>query len=63
MAETKGQNELSHRQLAKCPTGIEGLDAITVGPAPGAPPWVRRRRLRQDPVEHRVCSAGGRHLR
>jgi KaiC/GvpD/RAD55 family RecA-like ATPase len=31
MAETDGPGELSHRQLAKCPTGITGLDEITGG--------------------------------
>jgi circadian clock protein KaiC len=31
MAETDEQRELSHRQLAKCPTGITGLDEITGG--------------------------------
>ncbi len=34
MAETEGQNEISHRQLAKCPTGIQGLDEITGGGLP-----------------------------
>ena len=36
MAETEGQKELSHRQLAKCPTGIAGLDEITGGGLPQA---------------------------
>jgi circadian clock protein KaiC len=34
MAETDVQRELSHRQLAKCPTGIQGLDEITGGGLP-----------------------------
>ena len=38
MAETKGQNEFSHRQLAKCPTGIQGLDEITGGGLPRGRP-------------------------
>ena len=38
MAETEGQNELSHRQLAKCPTGIQGLDEITGGGLPRGRP-------------------------
>ena len=35
MAEAGGQNDLSQRQLAKCPTGIQGLDEITNGGLPG----------------------------
>ena len=38
MAETKGQKALSHRQLAKCPTGIQGLDEITGGGLPRGRP-------------------------
>jgi circadian clock protein KaiC len=38
MAETEGQIELSHRQLAKCPTGITGLDEITGGGLPRGRP-------------------------
>ena len=38
MAETDGQRELSHRQLAKCPTGIKGLDEITGGGLPRGRP-------------------------
>ncbi|MBU4231412.1 MAG: circadian clock protein KaiC [Desulfobacterales bacterium] len=38
MAETDGQRELSHRQLAKCPTGITGLDEITGGGLPRGRP-------------------------
>ena len=38
MAETEGQKELSHRQLAKCPTGITGLDEITGGGLPRGRP-------------------------
>jgi circadian clock protein KaiC len=37
MAET-GPNELSHRQLAKSPTGITGLDEITGGGLPRGRP-------------------------
>ncbi len=65
MAETDGQRELSHRQLDKCPTGIQGLDEITGGGLPrGRPTLVcGARRLRQDPAGHGVCGAGGHHLR
>jgi circadian clock protein KaiC len=38
MAETEGQKELSHQQLAKCPTGITGLDEITGGGLPRGRP-------------------------
>ena len=38
MAETDGQRELSHRQLAKCPTGITGLDEISGGGLPRGRP-------------------------
>ena len=38
MAETDGQRELSHRQLEKCPTGIQGLDEITGGGLPRGRP-------------------------
>ena len=38
MAETDVQRELSHRQLAKCPTGITGLDEITGGGLPRGRP-------------------------
>ncbi len=38
MAETDRQRELSHRQLAKCPTGITGLDEITGGGLPRGRP-------------------------
>jgi circadian clock protein KaiC len=34
MAETEGQQKLAHRRLAKCPTGITGLDEITGGGLP-----------------------------
>jgi circadian clock protein KaiC len=38
MAETDGQRELSHRQIAKCPTGIKGLDEISGGGLPRGRP-------------------------
>ena len=38
MAEAEGQNELSHQQLAKCRTGIQGLDEITGGGLPRGRP-------------------------
>ncbi|MHB8066967.1 MAG: circadian clock protein KaiC [Desulfobaccales bacterium] len=38
MAETDVQRELSHQQLAKCPTGIQGLDEITGGGLPRGRP-------------------------
>jgi circadian clock protein KaiC len=38
MAETEGQNELAHQQLAKCPSGVEGLDEITGGGLPRGRP-------------------------
>ena len=38
MAETDGQRELSHQQIAKCPTGIQGLDEITGGGLPRGRP-------------------------
>ena len=38
MAETDVQRELSHRQIAKCPTGIKGLDEITGGGLPRGRP-------------------------
>jgi circadian clock protein KaiC len=38
MAETDTQRELTHRQLAKCPTGITGLDEITGGGLPRGRP-------------------------
>jgi hypothetical protein len=47
MAETEGQNELLHRQLAKCPTGILGLDEITGGVLP----WCAAARLQQEAQE------------
>ena len=38
MAETDVQRELSHRQIAKCPTGIKGLDEISGGGLPRGRP-------------------------
>ena len=38
MAATDVQRELTHRQLAKCPTGITGLDEITGGGLPRGRP-------------------------
>jgi circadian clock protein KaiC len=38
MAETDVQRELPHRQIAKCPTGIQGLDEITGGGLPRGRP-------------------------
>jgi circadian clock protein KaiC len=38
MVETDGQRELSLRQLAKCPTGITGMDEITGGGLPRGRP-------------------------
>jgi circadian clock protein KaiC len=38
MAQTKKQNELMRNQLAKCPTGIKGLDDITNGGLPQGRP-------------------------
>jgi len=38
MAETEGQNELAHQQLAKCPSGVQGLDEITGGGLPRGRP-------------------------
>ena len=38
MAEAERQNEPSHRQLDKCPTGIQGLDEITGGGLPRGRP-------------------------
>ncbi|MFZ2087474.1 MAG: circadian clock protein KaiC, partial [Desulfobaccales bacterium] len=38
MAETDVQREFLHRQLAKCPTGIQGLDEITGGGLPKGRP-------------------------
>jgi circadian clock protein KaiC len=38
MAQTRKQNELMRNQLAKCPTGIKGLDDITGGGLPQGRP-------------------------
>ena len=38
MAQTKQGNELMRNQLAKCPTGIQGLDEITGGGLPQGRP-------------------------
>jgi circadian clock protein KaiC len=38
MVGTDGQRELAHQQIAKCPTGIQGLDEITGGGLPRGRP-------------------------
>ncbi len=38
MVATDGQRELAHQQIAKCPTGIQGLDEITGGGLPRGRP-------------------------
>ncbi len=38
MAQTKQGNELMRNQIAKCPTGIQGLDEITGGGLPQGRP-------------------------
>ena len=64
MAETDGQRELSHLQLAKCPTGITGMDEITGGGLPrGRPTLVCGGPGCGKTLLGMEFGAGGRHLR